>query len=210
MRIFVLALACLALAGLPLAGPAAARDLVVTVTDAAGHPAVDAVVTLHGPVPPPLKSSGAFQVSQKGIAFHPFVLVVPAGATVAFPNQDKVRHHVYSFSPAKRFELKLYSGDESRSVLFDKPGIVALGCNIHDKMVAFIDVVDTPWAAKTDEQGRAVIPDAPTGAVMLSVWHPFMKARNNQVDRQVVLAPGVPAAETVQVELQPAPAHQHH
>jgi plastocyanin len=205
MRILALALACLA-----LSTPAAARDLVVTVRDAAGAPVADAVVTLHGPGQPPLNPDGAYQMSQKGIAFHPFVLVVPVGATVAFPNQDKVRHHVYSFSPAKRFELKLYSGDESRSVTFDKPGTVALGCNIHDKMMAFIDVVDTPWAAKTDAQGRAVIPDAPTGAVALSVWHPFAKARNNQVDRSIVLAPAGSVAETVQLELQAPPAHQHH
>ena len=85
-----------------------------------------------------------YYLRQRQHQFHPFVLVVPVGANVSFPNFDPTRHHVYSFSPAKRFELKLFARDQSRSVRFDKPGVVALGCNIHDQMSAFIDVVDTP------------------------------------------------------------------
>ena len=76
--------------------------------------------------------------------FHPFVLIVPVGAKVSFPNLDPTRHHVYSFSPAKQFELKLFARDQSRSVVFDKPGVVALGCNIHDAMTAFIVVDGQP------------------------------------------------------------------
>ncbi|HET6942615.1 MAG TPA: methylamine utilization protein, partial [Sphingomicrobium sp.] len=87
-------------------------------------------------------TGGTFSVSQRDMQFHPFVLVVPVGAKVSFPNLDPTRHHVYSFSPAKKFELKLFAKDQSRSVVFDKPGVVALGCNIHDAMTAFIYVAD--------------------------------------------------------------------
>ncbi|MBW8785668.1 MAG: hypothetical protein JF593_13705 [Novosphingobium sp.] len=110
--------------------PAIAAELTVRVTDAAGHPVTDAVVTLRptgaaAPAPPP---GSGFRVEQRNIKFSPFVLVVPQGSVVAFPNLDTVKHHVYSFSPTKRFELKLFARGEPRSVTFDRPGIVAVGC----------------------------------------------------------------------------------
>ena len=179
----------IALAFLSIAARASAGDLAVTVKDAAGQPVNDAVVTLRaaGAAAGPIHFKWPLTMSQQDIAFHPFVLIAPVGAVISFPNKDKVRHHVYSFSPAKTFQLKLYGQDETRSVQFDKTGVVALGCNIHDRMMAFIDVVDTPWAAKTVD-GRAVIPDAPTGSVTLSVWHPFAKAGPQPVTRTIVLA----------------------
>jgi hypothetical protein len=98
------------------------------------------------------------------------VSVVQTGASVSFPNRDKVKHHVYSFSPAKTFELKLYSGVPSTPVVFDKAGTVVLGCNIHDQMLAFIRVVDTPYFALSDSSGKATI-NVPNGAHTLYVWH---------------------------------------
>ena len=83
-------------------------------------------------------------MAQENISFSPHVLIVPVGATVAFPNHDRVRHHVYSVSKPKKFDIKLYGRDETRTEAFDKPGVVALGCNIHDQMSGFIIVVDTP------------------------------------------------------------------
>ena len=103
-------------------------------------------------------------MQQHNIAFDPHVLIVPVGSTVGFPNLDKVRHHVYSFSKVKKFDLKLYGRDETRSVVFDKAGVVALGCNIHDSMSGFIIVVDTPYAMKTDANGRVVIANVPAGS----------------------------------------------
>jgi plastocyanin len=120
-------------------------------------------------------------MAQKDIAFAPYVLIVPAGSSVTFPNRDTVRHHVYSFSAVHRFELKLYGREERRTELFDKPGVVALGCNIHDRMAAYIDVVDTRFAAKTDADGVAVISGLPSGAARLKVWHPFAKTPNGMV-----------------------------
>ena len=166
---------------LALAGPAAAGDVTVEVRDAAGKPVRDAVVMVRpaAGVKPgtPMKVSWPMMMAQQNIQFAPYVLVVPLGSNVSFPNKDKVRHHVYSFSAPKRFELKLYGKDESRSITFDKPGVVSLGCNIHDAMIAFIYVTDTPYAAKSGADGVAVVQDVPAGASTLLVWHPDLKAR---------------------------------
>ena len=129
---------------LMLPGVAAAADLVVSVRTAAGAPVSDAVVSLPE-IRGPLHAAGPYRMAQHDLQFDPFVLVAPVGAEVAFPNLDRVRHHVYSFSPAHPFELKLYGRDESRSVRFDKPGVVALGCNIHDTMVGTITLAALSW-----------------------------------------------------------------
>ena len=166
------------------AAQAAAAPLVVRVVDARGRPVPDAVVSLRpaGAVAKP-SSAGGFSVSQKDMQFHPFVLVVPVGAKVSFPNFDPTRHQVYSFSPAKKFELKLFAKDQSRSVVFDKPGVVALGCNIHDGMTAFIVVSDSPYTAKSGKDGIARL-NAPAGG-RLTVWHPYLRAKANVVERNV-------------------------
>nr|QQZ50020.1 hypothetical protein JKL49_25860 [Phenylobacterium glaciei] len=120
------------------------------------------------------------------------MLIVPVGSNVNFPNKDNVRHHVYSFSPTKKFELKLYGRDESRSVLFDKAGVVALGCNIHDQMIAYVVVVDTAYAAKTGADGFALIRNAPAGNAVMTVWQPYVKTAKNQVVKTIAIPP--PAA----------------
>jgi hypothetical protein len=101
----------------------------------------------------------------------PRVSVLRTGTTVTFPNSDRIRHQVYSFSPAKVFTLKLYAGSPSAPEAFDKPGLVVLGCNIHDRMVAFVGVVDTPYFAKSDASGTAVV-HLPAGRYLLHVWNP--------------------------------------
>lgn len=169
------------LAAACFAGPALAGDIAVEVRDLTGRPVRDAVVMVrpNGGLPPgtPMKVSWPMVMAQQNIAFQPYVLVVPVGSSVSFPNKDKVRHHVYSFSTAKRFELKLYGRDETRSITFDKPGAVSLGCNIHDSMIAFIYVSDTPFAAKSGADGIAHVDNAPAGGATLLVWHPDLKAR---------------------------------
>jgi plastocyanin len=183
----ILVLLCL----VALAAPAMAADLTVDLHLPSGAPVRDAVVTVTpvaGAVPPPAsRLGGPFQMSQEKIQFHPFVLLVPVGATVAFPNLDKVRHHVYSFSAARSFELKLFGQEDHRTVAFDKPGVVALGCNIHDRMLGYIFVSDTPYAARSDEQGRVQLRNLPEGAVTLKVWHPFLKAVGQTVSRPLNL-----------------------
>jgi plastocyanin len=150
-------------AGLGLTAPLSAAPLAVRVVDASGRPVRDAVVTLYpaGSAARAPSAGGRFVVSQQNLQFHPFLTIVPVGADVSFPNLDPTKHHVYSFSPTKRFELKLFAKDQSRTVHFDKAGVVALGCNIHDQMSAFIVVTDSAWTARTNGQGMAVFADAP-------------------------------------------------
>ena len=187
------------------AAPASAGALAVRIVDAAGHPVSNAVVTVRPATGArPMRLGRTYAVTQQDLEFHPFVLVVPQGATVSFPNLDRTKHHVYSFSPAKRFELKLFARDQSRSVKFDKPGVVALGCNIHDSMSAFIVVADSTWTAATDAKGLVRFPDLPEGVATMMVWHPYLRAPGNQIERR--LAPGA-SAETVPVKLRPAPIH---
>jgi plastocyanin len=190
-----------------LAPAARAGDVAFLVVNAKNRPVLDAVVTAY---PPGFKAdqirfAWPQEMDQHNLQFDPFVLVVPVGANVNFPNRDAVRHHVYSFSPAKAFELKLYGRDDTRSVRFDKVGVVALGCNIHDGMVAFIKVVDTPFAAKTDDKGQATLKGVPAGEVQVRVWHPYLKAPGNEIVRTVpVSASGAPL-QTVQIEVRNAP-----
>ena len=127
-------------------------------------------------------------VSQKNIQFHPFLTIVPVGADVSFPNFDPTKHHVYSFSPAKRFELKLFARDQSRTVHFEKAGVVALGCNIHDQMSAFIVVTDSAWTARTNAQGVAVFNDAPNAPGRVTLWHPYLRAPGGQLQQAVSAA----------------------
>lgn len=133
-----------------------AAEVTLTVTDAAGRPVTDAVVAFYDKKTPAI-SPAPGKIVQKNKMFNPKVTVIQTGTKVNFPNEDTVRHHVYSFSPAKKFELKLYSGVPTDPVLFDQAGLVTLGCNIHDSMVGYIYVVDTPFFVKTDDQGKAMI-----------------------------------------------------
>jgi hypothetical protein len=114
-------------------------------------------------------------MEQRDKQFYPFLLVVQTGTAVQFPNFDTVRHHVYSFSPIKRFDLKLYSGTPAEPVMFDRPGVATLGCNIHDRMSAHIVVVDTPLFGKTDANGQFKL-DLPPGDHVLKLWHSRMAA----------------------------------
>jgi hypothetical protein len=186
---------------------AMAGDVVVSLHTAQAKPIADAVVTIAAPHAGPIRFPWPYRMAQQNLQFDPFVLVVPVGADVDFPNRDEVRHHVYSFSPAKTFELKLYGRDQTRVVRFDKPGIVPLGCNIHDNMVAFIVVVDTPFAAKTDVSGQAVIHGVPAGAQALRVWHPYLRAPGNAVSLTIAVPRDGVVRQAVSGELR-APLEQ--
>jgi hypothetical protein len=113
-------------------------------------------------------------MAQVARQFEPKVLIVPVGTAVQFPNRDSVRHHVYSFSLIKNFELKLYSGTPASPIVFDKTGVAVLGCNIHDNMVAWVVVVDTPYAGQGGAAGRVILANVPAGSYRLRVWHPAM------------------------------------
>jgi plastocyanin len=157
-----------------LAGPAiaAAGPLEVRVQDASGAPLPDAVVFLESPAArAAVKPMALAEIAQVARRFDPAVSVVTIGTAVHFPNRDTVRHHVYSFSPTKKFEIKLYVGTPAEPVVFDQPGIAVLGCNIHDQMAAWVLVVPTPWYGKAAADGVVRLPNVPAGSYRLRTWH---------------------------------------
>ncbi|MEG5266616.1 methylamine utilization protein [Pseudomonas sp. JDS28PS106] len=161
------------LAGLLLAMTtfASAATFTAQVFDQQGKPLADAVVTLKGPANVAAGTPKA-DMDQRDQEFSPRVLAVHTGTQVKFPNSDNIRHQVYSFSPAKRFELRLYEGTPSEPLLFDKPGVVVLGCNIHDWMVGYIYVTDEPLFGVTDSNGMLRLDQVPAGRYQATLWHP--------------------------------------
>ncbi|MBG3851803.1 methylamine utilization protein [Xanthomonas sp. WHRI 8391] len=150
-----------------------ATPVSVTVADANGM-LVDAVVSLEPARPAPPTASKTAEMDQINSQFVPAVLAVRTGTLVRFPNNDQIRHQVYSFSPAKRFELPLFQGTKATPIRFDQAGLVTIGCNIHDWMLGYIVVLETPYFGKTGSDGRVQL-DAPAGTYTLRVWHPRIK-----------------------------------
>lgn len=169
------------------AAPVATAPVIVQVIGVDGRPVAGAVVTLTISGTPPPTIRGPYTVAQRDIQFAPHMILVPVGATVTFPNYDKVRHHVYSFSQPKKFELKLFGREENRSVTFDKPGAVALGCNIHDAMNGIIYVTASPYSAVTGPDGRVQIAVAGGRPATASVWHPSIRAAGNTLSQSVTI-----------------------
>jgi plastocyanin len=171
------------------------------VVDASGHPVADTVVSLTAldGQSVPKKTAERVEVIQRGQEFSPFVTAVEVGAAVNFPNRDTVQHHVYSLSKAKKFELPLYAGEAKEAVVFDKPGVVALGCNIHDWMAAYVVVLDTPWFAKTGSDGNTRI-DATPGRYRVEVWHPRLAKTET---RELVVTDAVSEPVRVVLTLKP-------
>lgn len=164
--------------GVALATPASGAQ--VLVTDAStGKPLENAVIEVFHPGTPAAVDDTK-QVIQRNATFIPHVTVVPTGSQVSFPNRDTTRHHVFSFSPAKVFDLELYLQETPSPVTFNQSGVVVLGCNIHDHMRAFIVVSDAPSIAKTDADGRGVLPDLPPGRHLLRIWHPRLEDTHQQ------------------------------
>jgi plastocyanin len=168
---------------------AQASALTVEVTDNQGKLLKNAVVYLESKNTSTNKNNSLVEIEQKDKQFNPLVTVVQTGTSVNFPNHDRVRHHVYSFSPAKKFELKLYSGIPANPVLFDKAGTVVLGCNIHDNMLAFVYVVNTPYFVQTDANGIAKLVDIPDGHYQLKVWHYALKSENVPASQEIDINP---------------------
>jgi plastocyanin len=154
---------------------AMATPVTVTAQDKSGAPAADTVVVLDpldAKVPPGHATAVIDQIDK---TFVPHVTVIRTGTSVTFPNSDQIRHQVYSFSAAKPFNLKLYAGSPTVDVVFDKPGLVVLGCNIHDSMVAFVAVVDSPYFTTVPKTGTADL-EVPPGKYRVRIWNPRLKA----------------------------------
>lgn len=182
---------------------AGASAIAVQVQDASGKALPDVVVyaEAEGGAAPRVARAG--EIAQKGLKFIPLVSVVQTGSKIFFPNNDRVRHHIYSFSPAHKFDQKLYSGEAAPPQVFDKAGTVVLGCNIHDKMLAYVKVVDTPYFAKTDADGAARIELPAGGKYLLKAWH--FNAVGGQTAEQLVQvkAGEAPASAVFKLALKP-------
>jgi plastocyanin len=153
-----------------------AATLDVLITDDQGRPLADAVVFLEShEAKRSVKPIAGVEIAQRGKQFDPRITVVPIGTPVSFPNHDTVRHHVYSFSPAKKFEIKLYVGRPESPIVFDKPGVATLGCNIHDQMVAWVVIVETPYYGQTGADGKLTLPDVSAGSYSLRAWHASLR-----------------------------------
>ncbi|SFP44664.1 hypothetical protein SAMN04488060_2892 [Qipengyuania nanhaisediminis] len=164
----------------------------VQVVDERGVPVRNAVVEINADA----QGSGRITfpwrmaMAQRGEQFVPGTLVVAKGSTVAFPNLDRVRHSIYSFSKPARFEIDLYGRDQTRSHSFPVSGSVKLGCKIHDEMRGYIRVVDTPHAGKSDANGYVQLTGVPTGGARITVWHPQLRAPGGEIGRSVTISGG--------------------
>ncbi|NMH59913.1 methylamine utilization protein [Alteromonas ponticola] len=158
----------------------AGQDTRITIVDQDNQPVINAVVSV------PAESVTADPndiaiMDQIDKQFSPNVLVVNKGQKVSFPNSDNIRHHVYSFSAIKPFEIRLYKGSNEAPVLFDKPGLAVLGCNIHDNMVGYIYVADQELAQVTDSGGSVQLSAPDITEVM--IWHPDLGVGSAQKQR---------------------------
>ena len=193
-------------AALSQAGAVFAATIAITVQEPGGHPLAGTVITVH-PLggqsqPAPAVHAVMDQVSR---AFEPDLLVIPVGSTVAFPNSDSVSHQIYSFSPTKRFQLPLYRGTPYPPVRFDQAGVVTLGCNIHDDMVAFLLVTDAPFYGRTDATGSWSA-EVPRGRYRVSIWHPRLRDEAAGFERELTIDDTDRATLTLRLakSLQPA------
>lgn len=172
-------------------GQAYAEALTLKVQDADGRPIAGAVVMLRSldrELPPAAPVSEV--IEQLELAFKPGLVVVPVGSKVAFPNSDIVSHQVYSFSPAKKFQLPLYRGKPYPPVVFDTPGIVTLGCNIHDGMLGHVVVSDAPFNGIAGADGGWLAPVLPAGRYEASVWHPRLRSGGKPWTQQFEVTTG--------------------
>lgn len=194
-------LACLFLTGSAAAAPIIDTEVRAVVRDAKGESVPDAVIALYaldGSETVPLAPAAPIEIAQEGQEFIPYVTVVRLGSEVVFPNKDSIQHHIYSLSKPKRFEKPLYAPGAHESVVFDQPGIITLGCNIHDWMVAYIVVLPTPYFAKTDAKGSAQV-SVPAGRYRIEIWHPRLSTPEQ---REAKIGPGAaPFEYTLKLKL---------
>lgn len=206
----------LVVSGSVASGSVAAKDggLEVRVADARGAPVADAIVTvrprggdgLARPAPAPARHT----IDQKDLAFVPSLEIFHPGDEVVFRNSDATRHHVYSFSPAARFEFVLAPRDSSPPLRLERAGVVAVGCNIHDSMIAWLYVTDAPWTARTGADGRASFDALPPGDYEVRAWQPRLRPGRGEPTRNAAVAAGATASVSLALTLLPPPPRTGH
>jgi plastocyanin len=190
--------------GLAMASGAVAHSISGKVVGADGKPVAQAVVFVQEPASlTPAAGSSSAIMDQFNKTFVPEMLPVAVGTQVKFPNRDQIRHHVYSFSRPKRFELPLYKGEDAPPVLFDKPGVVKIGCNIHDWMSAIILVLPNDRFAVTKEDGTFSLPGLDAGKYTITAWHAQSRDKTEDVAQHVEIAGSDPQL-TFKLSLAPA------
>lgn len=172
----------------------AATDVVVYATPVSAEPAAIA----------PTEKPHTATIDQIDKEFVPYVTAVLVGTSIQFPNRDNTRHHVYSFSPAKKFDLPLYAGSAAAPVLFDKPGVIAIGCNIHDWMIGYIDVLETPYFGTTGRSGTTTLKGLPAGDYTVRIWHPDMTDNEAATTKQITLGNQASVDLSWQIGLKPS------
>lgn len=189
------------------AGPVWAGQLMVRVSDSAGHAVGDAIVSVVPATPAPdgpLSRPVTRYVDQRDETFIPYVQVVHPGDRVVFRNSDGTRHHVYSFSEAKAFEFLLRPGESSPPLTLDKAGLVAVGCNIHDHMIAYL-LITSGQALVTPSRGQVVFEHLSPGRYTVKVWHPQLRPGQVQPDTMVTVAEDAQAKAEFALSLIPDP-----
>ena len=182
------------LVGLWLSCAAHGEVLTVKVTNHKGAPVSGAVAayTPIGTTKAVPEADKDIVIVQKNLQFQPFTTFAPVGSEITFKNNDDVLHHVFSFSKTKRFNLTLFGRDEPKSVTFENTGIVTVGCNIHDGMIAHIFISDAPFAGQSGDDGLIEISNLPEGEGQLVVWHPLLRERDNRILKEVSLSDTMP------------------
>jgi plastocyanin len=153
------------------AAPALAADLRGR-AQTSGKPAQHAVVWLEAAGVPTPPQTAKVVLDQRNVAFVPHVLAVRVGTVVDFPNNDKVFHNVFSFRDGKKFDLGMYPKGAVKRIVFDRPGLARLFCNIHPNMAAYVMAVDSPYFAVSDEEGAFTIPGVAPGTYTYRAWRP--------------------------------------
>ena len=212
----------LAVSALFAAGAASAGELHVVIVDGDGVPVPDAVITVHpranaAPDPDPGPGTGAVPatpqtrtIDQSALRFAPYVEVFRPGDAIVFHNSDRTKHHVYSFSAIRAFEMIVAPDDRTAPVVLDSVGVAAVGCNIHDQMVSYLYVTDAPYAVRTGADGHVQFDDIPDGPWTVRLWHPRSLAPDQTVEHVVVPPhPGEPGVLQTELLLRPDPRHVH-
>jgi plastocyanin len=198
---------------LAASGVAAGKDgaLEVRVADARGAPVADAIVSVRprGGKDVPKPAPARRIIDQKNLAFVPSLEVFRPGDEVVFRNSDGTRHHVYSFSPAAKFEFVLAPRESSPPLRLERTGVVAVGCNIHDSMIAWLYVTDAPWTARTGPDGRARFDALPPGDYEVRAWQPRLRPGRAEPTRNATVAAGATAALSFALVLLPPPRMDH-
>jgi plastocyanin len=181
-----------------------AADVSFSFVDQHNQPLANTVVALVPEKKPEFTIQKAV-IDQQNNLFVPDLLVVRTNTLINFPNSDDVRHHVYSFSAAKKFELRLYHGQTAEPVLFDKPGKVVLGCNIHDSMSAHIFVLDTDYYQISGSDGKVKLQNIPNGQYQLQIFHPKME---KDFIQEALALSDTTLSKSIILNIAPAPAVQ--